>query len=263
MPQRCPFCRSSYEYSIALINHVRAKHPRQAELYFDEPTIDEPSTDDEELADAGYQLKPNSNDADILVDYDSDEELATKSDEESEPEANTLPPITQYFLQDAGRSMGDIPDTSGSLLEDPFFPFHTAYDFHLAKWFVDSKITKRKIEEYFKKGLYQGAGSYRSAYTLYKVIQDLPTTLGEPSWTFIEDQIDGETFVFCHRDPIVCIQYLLSQTAYSDQMVFAPVKEFNAAGERMYSELHTAEWWWNIQVRPYLTESYTCIICRY
>jgi hypothetical protein len=44
---------------------------------------------------------------------------------------------------------------------------------------VDLKITKRKIEEYFKKGLYQGAGSYWSAYTLYKVIQDLPIILGE------------------------------------------------------------------------------------
>jgi hypothetical protein len=85
--------------------------------------------------------------------------------------------------------------------------------------------------------------------------------LGELSWTFMEDQIDGELFVFCHRDPIVCIRYLLSQTAYSGEMVIAPVKELNAAGERMYSELHTADWWWNIQVGPDPTEA--GVMCLY
>jgi hypothetical protein len=159
MPQRCPFCRSSYEYNAALISHIVALHPEQAELCFHEPMTDEPTTDDQEQADA-------SDDADnIPLDYDSDEEPATKSDEENEPEADT-PPIIQCSLPDAGRSTGDVPDTSNSLLEEPFFPFLTAYDFHLAKWFVDTKTTKTGIEEYFKKGLYQGAGSYQSTYTL-------------------------------------------------------------------------------------------------
>jgi hypothetical protein len=99
-------------------------------------------------------LKTNSNNVKILVDYDSDEELAIKSDENSELEANTLLPITQYFLEDTRRSIRDILDISGSLLEDLFILFHIAYDFHLVKWFMNSKITNRKIEEYFKKGLY-------------------------------------------------------------------------------------------------------------
>jgi hypothetical protein len=143
-----------------------------------------------------------------------------------------------------------VLDTSSRLLKDPFFPFLIAYDFYLAKWFVDTKTMKKGSQEYFKKGLYQGAGSYRSAYNLYKVIQDLPPTSGEPSWTSIEGQIDGESFVFCHRDLRVCIQYRLSQTGYSGEMVYALVNEFNAAGERMYSKLHTADWWWNIEVGP-------------
>jgi hypothetical protein len=74
-----------------------AKYPQQAKLYFDEPTIDKPSIDEEELsfdepiidkvsiddkevANPGYKLKPNRNDANILVDYDSNQKLASKLD---------------------------------------------------------------------------------------------------------------------------------------------------------------------------------------
>jgi hypothetical protein len=67
--------------------------------------------------------------------------------------------------------------------------------------------------------------------------------LEERGWTFIEDQIDGEPFVYCHCDSILWIQYLLKQTAYSSEMVFELVKELNASGERMYSKLQTAAWW--------------------
>jgi hypothetical protein len=41
MLECCPFCRSSYEYNTALINHIAAKHPEQAELYFHESTTDD------------------------------------------------------------------------------------------------------------------------------------------------------------------------------------------------------------------------------
>jgi hypothetical protein len=44
-------------------------------------------------------------------------------------------------------------------------------------------------------------------------------------------------------------------------MVFGPVKELNAAGERMYSELHTVDWWWNTQVGPDPTEA--GVVCPY
>jgi hypothetical protein len=45
---------------------------------------------DKELADIGYQLKLNSNNTDILVDDNSDKELVTKSDKESQLKANTF-----------------------------------------------------------------------------------------------------------------------------------------------------------------------------
>ncbi|KAL0630271.1 hypothetical protein Q9L58_010882, partial [Maublancomyces gigas] len=110
-----------------------------------------------------------------------------------------------------------------------------------------TKTTKTGIEKYFKKGLYRGDGSYKSASSFFKVIKDIPTTLSAPSWTFSEEEVDAENFFLAHRDPVVCIQHLLAQAAYSNDMVYAPIREFNSAGEGVYSELHIADWWWDIQ----------------
>ena len=31
-------------------------------------------------------------------------------------------------------------------------------------------------------------------------------------------------------------------------MVYAPVRDFDEQGKRVYSKMHTAEWWWEMQV---------------
>jgi hypothetical protein len=46
-------------------------------------------------------------------------------------------------------------------------------------------------------------------------------------------------------------------------MLLAPVNEFNAAGELMYSELLIDELWECIYVHSYLAETSTCITCNY
>lgn len=106
---------------------------------------------------------------------------------------------------------------------------------------------KTSIEMYFQKGLYHGDRSYKSAFSLFKVIKALQKTLSTPSWIFSQE-VDRENFVLVHCNPVVWIQHLLGQSAYSNDMVYAPNWEFNSAGERVYSELHTADWWWDIQV---------------
>ncbi|KAF8460148.1 hypothetical protein BDZ91DRAFT_785483 [Kalaharituber pfeilii] len=52
---------------------------------------------------------------------------------------------------------------------------------------------------------------------------------------------------FYYRHIIDCIKYLLRQKMYADFLVWAPVKEQNAAGERIYHEMHTGNWWWKTQ----------------
>ena len=55
-------------------------------------------------------------------------------------------------------------------------------------------------------------------------------------------------FLHFYRDPVKCVEYLLRQPAFASKMVWGPIKEFSNNGKRLYSEMHTGDWWWEEQV---------------
>jgi len=131
-------------------------------------------------------------------------------------------------------------------------PFDNALDYKLARFFTSSKVPKSQVDEFFRQGLApspEPAGqriTFTSGYTLYKKLQEMTD---EPQWyrgsADFHFQEDKE---FWYRNIIHCVEYLLAQRAYYESLVWAPVREYNIPGERVYSELHTAEWWWETQV---------------
>jgi len=40
-----------------------------------------------------------------------------------------------------------------------------------------------------------------------------------------------------------CVRYLISQVGYSSNIVYAPIRESDPIRQRLYSEMHTADWW--------------------
>jgi len=67
-------------------------------------------------------------------------------------------------------------------------------------------------------------------------------------WTeaAIDDGQHATTFYY--RNGIDCVRFLIRQVAYRSEMVYVPVPEYNSRGERLYSEMNTADWWWDTQV---------------
>jgi len=65
----------------------------------------------------------------------------------------------------------------------------------------------------------------------------------EPS---IDDGRHATTFYY--RNIIDFARYLFCQVAYSSDMIYAPIQEYDSSGERLYSEMHTADWLWDMQV---------------
>lgn len=57
-----------------------------------------------------------------------------------------------------------------------------------------------------------------------------------------------------YRNPVACIRELLSNLCFRDHMVYAPRKVFtgevmaDGSPEQEYSEMSTADWWWETQV---------------
>jgi hypothetical protein len=116
-------------------------------------------------------------------------------------------------------------------------------------WFIQSKVPKSRIDEYFASGLdITRSASFKSAYTLEKHLKNLDPLSKYPEWTegIVEDR--NHTICFFYRNIIDCVRYLITQIAHKDSMAYAPVKEYDQVGAQLYSEMHTAQWWWEIQV---------------
>jgi hypothetical protein len=153
---------------------------------------------------------------------------------------------------DAGRPLRDVPELFEQYINLPFRPFNNIHEYKLAKFFVTKSSTKADIDEYFDEELCSADNrSFTSGHTLWKLLdraisEDMPH-IKEEIYKF--NVINSNDTQFLYRDIIECVQYLLRQPAYTEHLVVAPIKEYNDEGERMYSEINTADWWWNTQVR--------------
>ena len=54
------------------------------------------------------------------------------------------------------------------------------------------------------------------------------------------------------------VKFLLGHTPFAKHLSYAPVREFNRNGDRIYTEAHTADMWWDIQ-RDYLGADATLV----
>ena len=135
------------------------------------------------------------------------------------------------------------------MLQEPWSPFSSEQDFDLASWFVRSKVAGSRINDYFGKGLGgTEPRSFRSAYTLKKHLEVLDPFREYVSWAEATLESGGRSTTFYYRNIESCVHYLIRQVAYRADMVYAPVCEYDSSGDRLYSEMHTADWWWETQV---------------
>jgi len=62
---------------------------------------------------------------------------------------------------------------------------------------------------------------------------------------WFEGQVEDtkRTLSFFYRNVLDCVRYLLRLIAYQNELGYAPRPEFDRNGERIYAEMHTADWW--------------------
>jgi hypothetical protein len=133
---------------------------------------------------------------------------------------------------------------------NPWHPFKNSSDFKAARTLIMHGTSKKAIDSMFTSGLLRSPElSFSSATELYRKMAEMATELGPSSWSNGQEVLgNGEEVFYLFRNPIHIVQYLLRQRAYKEEMVYSPVKEFNPSnGHRLFSEMHTADWWWETQ----------------
>lgn len=157
----------------------------------------------------------------------------------------------QERYSEAGLEQGEDNEFISKICSNPYTPFKNPTDYRLARWFIDAKTPKQKIDDWFRIGLQMSDTlSFSSGHTLYKQLNVMAEGLNlEFESAILDWGIDGiEPGEYFYRNPLQCIEHLLRQPAYADSLTYAPVREYNSEGHRVYSEIHTADWWWDTQV---------------
>jgi hypothetical protein len=95
----------------------------------------------------------------------------------------------------------------------------------------------------------------RSVYSIKQGINQMQDGLGHQSWhrrtvPMHWNDAHPQPIEFYARDILPCARWLLQQPAYADDLVYAPERHFDDAGGRIYSGMHTGDWWWEQQVCP-------------
>jgi hypothetical protein len=91
--------------------------------------------------------------------------------------------------------------------------------------------------------------SFSSTKELNEIIdQRLP---GRPPFQCREFVIGGETLELHFRDVLSCIRSIYGDPSFACDLVVAPEHHYadRERTVRIYSEMHTGDWWWAVQVR--------------
>jgi len=264
MSSKCAFCRRKYILSGAYAKHLRTAHtildivlasivgyPSSGAIINEVETSILHHPEASELQDSHYESDPDptGHELDAFTAHESDTEIADDS-------TSSLPSRQEHYPH-AGDPIGDVDvfeEENSNLCEDPWAPFSCAPGFKLVSWFIQSKVPISRINEYFSSGLGSSAlVGNSSMHTLENHLRSLDPHSSYLQW--FEGQVEDSkrTLPFIYRNVLDGVRYLLRQIAYQDGLVYAPRREFDPNGERIYAEMHTADWWWDVQVqRPNL-----------
>jgi len=122
--------------------------------------------------------------------------------------------------------------------------------FKLASWFIQSKVPKSRINEYFSRGLGSSAlVGYSSMHTIENHLRCLDPHSSYLQWFEGKVEDRKRTLPFFYRNVLDCVRLLLHQIAYQDDLVNAPRRELDLNGERIYVEMHIADGWCDVQVQ--------------
>ncbi|KAI0694820.1 hypothetical protein C8Q76DRAFT_634235 [Earliella scabrosa] len=267
-------CRLAYERSIsaAAEQHVAQSIPPHVDHSSFTSGIDRawtpPPLAAQDDSQAGIPRSPRSLDGDNSGRAEKRRRVTVEEVPDIEQGGLPSRPWVEDFPREAGTPLRDgqthfeeIRARKASQSESPWAPFESEEEWELAEWLMKSGISQKALDKYLKLPITQRrtSPSFRSSYLFYKKIDDLPGGFAKWKVEFFEavgDERDEdgnlriERVELWRRDPVECVRELLGNPLFRQHMRFAPERLY-ADGEgkqRMYSNMHTAEWWWDLQM---------------
>ena len=177
----------------------------------------------------------------------SNREVLDFSSDESDGEG----PRVDEVIQRAGTPIRVYSFPKQDLTYNLNAPFSHSIDYQLASHFIAAKTPKSKIDHFFKNNILKDLNptprvQFRSAYTLYKLVDSAPNLPSSRAGKVNYPLQQGVQFQY--RNIISGVEYLLRQVTYVSHMLWGPHREYNNEGDRVYNEMNTPTWWEDNQV---------------
>jgi len=263
MPVKCSFSRKRYERAGAYETHVRSAHANldivlastiqnpPTEVHTDRGTNLSDPNEPSEHSDSDYESGPAGDTAGS--EHDTPDDTLRREPETEVREDNTYPVAAEHEdYPGAGEAIGEVKEYTEEyrdLCENPWAPFASAQGFKLASWFIESKVSKTGINDHFSNCIGNSTSvGYSSMHTLENLLQHLDPYSPYPQWSEGHVEDGQRTLPFFYGNVLDLVRYLLRQIAYRDDLVYAPRREYDQSGQRIYAEMYTADWWWDVQV---------------
>lgn len=143
-------------------------------------------------------------------------------------------------------------------VENPFHPYNNESQYYLAKVFASPKIQPEAI---IRNACVDGKDRFLRPNTAFSSHADFIDRLDQMAKCYVPwkereikppvSQPSGEWYAtvrYWAKDSLAVLQEILDNPQLKEKCVWTPGKEFNSEGERVYTDIHTGDWWMNVQV---------------
>ncbi|KAI9640247.1 hypothetical protein NHQ30_011297 [Ciborinia camelliae] len=132
------------------------------------------------------------------------------------------------------------------------FPSETTYA--QCAWWLRASTSKPAINDYLHDQTLKQMVNIKNYSQINNWLYEIPYGIPNDTWynstitlTNIPSTLPLPKLTILHRDITNCLRFLIGHRPFAKHLSWAPVRQFNYTNRRMYSEMNTGTWWWEMQ----------------
>ncbi|MCJ1466075.1 hypothetical protein MMC07_004694 [Pseudocyphellaria aurata] len=146
---------------------------------------------------------------------------------------------------------------------NPYYPFNNLANYALALWFQDTGCTKGDVNNFFKNKLlepfhiglersppFRSGLSFKNGEEWLSQLDRIPTGVRNDDWRelelTVETELEGQVpsmVIVQYGNVINAIKFLLGHFPFASDLVYSPICQYNDDNKRVYTKMHTGDWW--------------------